>query len=94
MTDAERASRGLTGATLNAVNAQNSFSANIGGMGGAGGIWGGGLGGGSVTGAHFTEYGPGVAGDQPGQATFFEPGRGLILFRVTFDINSSMGCRN
>ena len=36
----------------------------MGGIGRGGGFAGG------VTGAHFTEYGPGVPGDQPGQATY------------------------
>jgi len=53
--------------------AQSFMSLGAGGFGGAGGGGGFGLGAGgagSVSGAHFTEYGPAVAGDQPGQATY------------------------
>ena len=47
------------------------FGAGFGGIGGmAGGFGLGTGGGGGVSGAHFTEYGPAVAGDQPGQSTY------------------------
>jgi hypothetical protein len=45
------------------------MSSGFGAMGGGGGMFAGGAAGG-VTGAHFTEFGPAVAGDQPGGPTY------------------------
>jgi hypothetical protein len=62
----------LTAATEAATQSMMTMSQSMmafGAMGGFGGMGGGGMGGG-VSGAHFTEYGPAVAGDQPGQSTY------------------------
>jgi len=63
------ATQALTQFTLSTAGFGAGAGAGFGGAGGFGlGVGGGG--GGGVSGAHFTEYGPDVAGDQPGQATY------------------------